>query len=69
MEQLFARIAQLICFGLTLPEIHEMVIAQCGFDEVTFFLAYKAAKRMTVPLDIPVTLDPFGEADTLPGRT
>lgn len=69
MEQLFARIAQLICFKLSIPEIHDRVIADCGNDEALFFLAYQAASRLIVPLEVPVTLDPFGEADTLPGRT
>lgn len=65
VEPLFQRIAQLLCFGLSLREIHDRCIEECGGDEGLFFLAYKAASRIAQPLEFPLIADPFGDADTL----
>lgn len=43
MESMILRIAQLLSFGLPLPEIHLRVMTG-GVTEATFYLAYHAAK-------------------------
>lgn len=43
MERTIARIRQLIGFGLTLQEIHDLVVS-ADLDEGTFYLCYCAAE-------------------------
>ncbi len=43
MESIILRIAQLLSFGLPLPEIHLRLVTG-GVSETTFYLAFHAAK-------------------------